>query len=316
MIRIALLVLSLAFAAPSFAGLDDYKDLTLPASPVRAAADKNLTVTFIGVTTLLFDDGETAIMTDGFFTRPSYALVARGTIAPDRARVTAALQRAGVKSLAAVIPVHSHFDHAMDSAVVAQETGAMLVGSGSTANIGRGAGLPESRIQVVANGETVKFGRFNVTFIHSAHLPIGYATGAITSALSPPAWATDYKQGEVYTLLFEHGGRTVLVQGSAGFVPGALKGRKADVAYLGSGGLGAHDLVYSNGYWKEIVLAVGARRVIPIHWENFYRSVDEPLAPAEGFDSSMAFIANRAREAKVDLRMPVAWTAVDPFSGL
>jgi L-ascorbate metabolism protein UlaG (beta-lactamase superfamily) len=126
---LSFLVLSVVLAANSLAaGLDDYKDLTLPASAPRAAGDKKLTVTFLGVATLLFDDGDTQIMTDGFFTRPSSAVVNRGAISSDSERVSNALKRAGVKSLAAVIPVHSHFDHAMDSAMVASLTGAMLVG--------------------------------------------------------------------------------------------------------------------------------------------------------------------------------------------
>ena len=96
-------------------------------------------VTFLGVASLLLDDGETAIMTDGFFSRPSLAKVALGKVAPDHARIDAVLARAGVDRLAAVLPVHSHFDHAMDSAVVADRTGAVLVGGESTANVGRGA---------------------------------------------------------------------------------------------------------------------------------------------------------------------------------
>ncbi len=314
---IAVLVLSFTLGASAAgAGLDDYKALLLPAAPARAASDHSLRVTFIGVATMLFDDGDTAIMTDGFFTRPAASLVTRGTISPDRDRVTGALQHAGVKSLAAVIPVHSHFDHAMDSPMVASLTGAMLVGSESTANIGRGAGLADDRIKVVANGETVKFGRFNVSFIHSAHFPIGYAPGAIAAPLRPPVKASDYRQGEAYTLLIEHGGKTILVQGSAGFVPGELTGRKADVAYLGIGGLNSRDDAYREGYWRELVSVPGVRRVIPIHWDNFYKSADEPLTPAEGFDKSMAYVVARAAQDKVDVRLPVSWVAVDPFSGL
>ncbi|MBJ7324384.1 MAG: MBL fold metallo-hydrolase, partial [Rhodococcus sp.] len=37
---------------------------TASASPASA-----VTVSFLGVTTLLFDDGESAILTDGFFSR-------------------------------------------------------------------------------------------------------------------------------------------------------------------------------------------------------------------------------------------------------
>ena len=73
-----------------------------------------------------------------------------GKVAPDAVRVESMLARAGIDRLEAVAPVHTHYDHAMDSA--------------------------------------------------------------------------------------EHAsGRTALIQGSAGFVPGSLTGRRADVAYLGVG---------------------------------------------------------------------------------
>jgi hypothetical protein len=68
---VAKMILSMLVAGVcAAAGLDDYKEQMLPASPKAEAGKKNLTVMFIGVATLLFDDGETAIMTDGFFSRP------------------------------------------------------------------------------------------------------------------------------------------------------------------------------------------------------------------------------------------------------
>ena len=40
-----------------------------------AAPDSALTVTWAGVTTLLIDDGASALMTDGFFSAPTLASV-------------------------------------------------------------------------------------------------------------------------------------------------------------------------------------------------------------------------------------------------
>ena len=89
----------------------------------EASPDAPLTVTWAGVTTLLIDDGASAVMTDGFFSRPSLATVGLGRIAPSASRIDDSLQRMGVDRLEAVLPVHTHFDHAMDSAAVAQRTG-------------------------------------------------------------------------------------------------------------------------------------------------------------------------------------------------
>ena len=44
---------------------------------VPEAGAAGLAVTFLGVSTLLVDDGTSALLTDGFFTRPSVVRVAR-----------------------------------------------------------------------------------------------------------------------------------------------------------------------------------------------------------------------------------------------
>ena len=94
-----------------------------------------LTVTWAGVTTLLIDDGESAVMTDGFFSRPSLAEVGLRSLSPSAPRIDGSLARIGVQRLEAVMPVHTHFDHAMDTAVVAERTGAKVVG-GTSAETG------------------------------------------------------------------------------------------------------------------------------------------------------------------------------------
>lgn len=299
------------------AGLDDYKAYALPPAPAAERGMKPLRVTFLGVTTLLFDDGETAIMTDGYFTRVDLQTLSTSRIEPNRDRIARSLQRAGVKSLAAVITVHSHFDHALDSPIVAMETGAVLVGSESTANIGRGYGMPEARIRSVPGaGEKLTFGRFLVTFVKSEHLPNGFAPGEISAPLAAPAIATDFKVGDADTLLIEHDGRTLLVQGSAGYVPGALKGRKADVVFLGIGGLHTRDAAYQEDYWNELVRTVGARRVIAVHWDNLFKPLNEPMTPNAGFDKVMSFLLERGKADNVDIRLPVVWVVSDPYFGL
>jgi L-ascorbate metabolism protein UlaG (beta-lactamase superfamily) len=308
------LVLTISHGLALAAGIDDYKDLRLPETQ-RAQAGKNaVSVMFLGVATLLFDDGETAIMTDGYFSRPGQS--ALPSIEPNKARVTQALERAGVKQLAAVITVHSHFDHALDSPLVAQLTGATLVGSESTANIGRGQELPEAAIQVVKGGDSVNFGKFKVSFIKSEHLPANFALGHITAPLKFPAKASDMKVGDAFSILIENEGRSYLIQGSAGFAAGALAGRKADVVFLGVGGLGATAEAHQDAYWKEIVQAVGAKRVVPIHWDNFYIPLDRPLVAPPGIERTMEGVTTRGKRDTIDIRMPWEWKWTDPAAGL
>ncbi len=280
-----------------------------------AAPAVSVKVSFLGVATILLDDGETAIMTDGFFSRPGKLQVLAGKVQPDLDGIGRGLQRAGVKKLAAVIPVHSHYDHVMDAPEVARRTGALLLGSESTANVGRGWGLPASQIAVAKLNEPMRFGRFTVTLLPSRHAPTGFTGGVIDKPLVPPVRAFEYKEGQSYAVLVQHEGRSLLINGSAGFEPGALAKVRADVVMLGIGSLGPREAAYRDAYWREVVASVRAKRVIPIHWDDFFISSEGPMqpmpAPLDRFDVSMAFLRERGTRENVEISLPAQWLAMD-----
>ncbi|OFJ53718.1 MBL fold metallo-hydrolase [Mycolicibacterium grossiae] len=285
----------------------------------EAAADAAVTVTWAGVTTLLIDDGDSAVLTDGFFSLPGLLTVGTRSLAPSLARIDGCLARLGVNRLAGVLPVHTHFDHAMDSAVVAARTGAVLVGGVSAANVGRGGGLPEDRIVVAEPGTAVGLGAFDVTLVVGDHCPPDRFPGTITAPVRPPVRAAAYRCGEAWSTLVRHRetGRGLLIVGSAGFVPGALRGHRADVVYLGVGQLGLQPQRYLVDYWTETVRTVGARRVVLIHWDDFFRPLHQPLRAlpyaADDLDASMRVLSALAREDGVPLHLPTLWQRCDPW---
>ncbi|AGL29053.1 hypothetical protein J113_25050 [Mycobacterium tuberculosis CAS/NITR204] len=169
-----------------------------------ARSDAPLSVTWMGVATLLVDDGSSALMTDGYFSRPGLARVAAGKVSPSAERVDGCLARANVSRLTAVIPVHTHIDHAMDSALVADRTGAQLVGGESAANVGRGYGLPEESLVVAVPGEPIQLGAFDVTLVESHHCPPDRFPGVISAPLTPPVKASAYRCGEAWSTLVHH----------------------------------------------------------------------------------------------------------------
>jgi L-ascorbate metabolism protein UlaG (beta-lactamase superfamily) len=285
------------------------------------AADGGLSVTFLGVASLLVSDGTSAVITDGFFSRPSLPRVLLRRIAPDPGRIHEALGRAGVTAVDAVVPVHTHYDHALDSATVATATGARLLGGASAAQLGVGGGLPEDRIAIVTPGRPVACGRFTLTLVESTHCPPDRYPGVIEHPVAPPARTSAYRCGEACSIFLEHvSGRTALIQGSAGFVPGALTDRAAEVAYLGVGQLGHQDPGYIREYWQETVDAVGARRVVLIHWDDFFRPLTKPLRALPYFiddlDASMRVLVPLAREQDVPVHFPTLWRPEDPWAGL
>jgi L-ascorbate metabolism protein UlaG (beta-lactamase superfamily) len=285
-----------------------------------ADAGTPLTVTWLGVATLLISDGESALMTDGFFSRPSLAAVAVKQVAPSSERIIGCLERARVGTLDAVIPVHTHYDHAMDSAVVAARTEATLVGGESAANVGRGHGLPEDRIVVAEPRAAMTFGAYQVTLIESKHSPPDRFPGVISEPIVPPTKVAAYKCGEAWSVLIHHRptDRRLLIQGSAGFVAGALAGQQAEVVYLGVGQLGVQPEEYIVDYWNEVVRSVGARRVVLIHWDDFFRPLTESLQAlpyaADDLDVTIRMLDRLAAEDDIALHMPTVWEIENPWA--
>jgi len=254
-----------------------------PVSADAPAAD-NVTVTWLGVTTLLFDDGETQILIDGFFSRPSLGDIVLGRpVANDAATINYALNEYGMRRLAAIIPTHSHFDHAMDVGSIANRSSASILGSASTIAIARGAGVPEDQITLVSDGERYAFGRFDITMLPSPHAPIGWRaavpfSGHIEAPLKMPQPVSAFREGGSYTIVVAHPQGTAVVQGSAGFPDNSLEGVPADVVLLGIGGLETLGRDYVAQYWQTLVTATGAHSIYPIHFDDFTRPFGEIVA--------------------------------------
>ena len=276
-------------------------------------------VTFLGVATLLVDDGETQVLTDGYFTRPGLLTTLLRPIAPDPATVASCLDRAGADRVRAVLPVHSHYDHALDSAEVARRTGAVLVGGESTVNLGRGAGLAESAALTATPGVPISLGAWTLTLTESTHCPPDRFPGVIQTPVRPPARVSAWRCGEAWSAHLRHdSGATVLVQGSAGYVTGALDGTAADVVYLGVGQLGIQPDSYLRAYWEHVVRACGARTVVLTHWDDFFVPADRPLRAnayaVDDLDHTVAVLAGLAETDGVRLAMPTIWSRQDPWT--
>ena len=255
--------------------------------PREEAAAGSVTVRFTGSTTLLFDDGETSWMTDGWFSRPTFIEIITQRVEPDLSAISRGLKANEVDKLDAVIPLHSHYNHAMDSPEVARRTGAKLFGSESTANIARGWGLNEGRIEIFTNKKPIVSGNFIITPIESNHFQFvdpeiakkALDLPTIDSPLVPPAPITNYRVGKSYVLHVEHPQGSFAVVGSAGFIEGGLRGFNADVLFLGVGSLGEQSVEYRQKYWEETVGRLEPSTVIPIHYDSL---LGEPRGPVRG----------------------------------
>lgn len=311
---LAVLAAASGCGRPSLRQYDEY--FTATKLPMIAPGEE-VRATFLGVTSIYLTDGETGLLIDGYLTRPNLFSKGLATkVEPSRSTIRSNLNRAGIVTLDAVLVAHTHFDHVLDSPVVAAMTGARLVGSEETLMVARGLEFPEDRFVRVVAGEPMRFGDFAVTMLATRHGPTFFFTKGrgetpgeaehLEEPIVPPVAWTSYPAGECFVFHIAHPLGNVVVQPSAGYVEGQLDGYPADVAFLGIGRLGELDPRYREAYFEEIVGATGAKRVIPIHWDNYNEPLSDQLRPTrnliDDFRKSMRFLIKQTA-ASPDLRL-------------
>ena len=287
------------------------------AQPV--SSDGAVDVVFLGASSLLFDDGTTRLLSDGFFSRPEAARVMFTRIAPRRDRINAVLARLGADTIDVVFVVHSHYDHAFDAPLVADRTGAELVGSASTRNVAIGLGS-HSRFRRVEHADSLRYGDFSLVFLESIHSAPDRAKGAIETPLIPPRHALAWKTGETFSVLIGHPTGRILLHPSAHYIPGAFDQIRTDVVYLGVIGLGEVSPEFIEQYWNQVVGATCARRVVLIHWDDIMRPLSEELVALPygggGATDAMPQLIGLARRDSVDIWLPRSFEATNPLDRL
>jgi L-ascorbate metabolism protein UlaG (beta-lactamase superfamily) len=242
----------------------------------------HIKATWLGTAGLFVTDGETSFYIDPYVSRSSAFKVFSGRkIRPDIKRIDECISLTSGQKAAAVLLGHSHFDHLLDAPEFAVKTGGLLVGSESTANVGRGAGLPEEKIRVIKNGSSLVLGKFNIGFIEGVHGPaflgrIPYP-GIIEKPFAPPAKASDYRLGGFFGMVISHPLGTFIHHGSAGWIPGMYDGVKAETVFLCLAG--RKDTVT---YLDETVRKTGVRSIIPIHHDWFFSPFEKGLHLLKG----------------------------------
>ena len=253
-------------------------DLPWTIASTEAAApgsEKSVTATWLGISTIVFDDGETQIIVDGAITRPTVLdLALARPVRSDVATINYVMDEYRLNRLAAIVAGHAHIDHAIDIGHIANRSRAVVLGSESIVNIARGADVPVDQYQTIASGETRVFGDFSITLIASRHAPMGpdgdgWFAGTIDEPLEQPARAWAWRSGEVSAILLEHPQGSTIIKNSAGLVEGELDGHTADVALLSVAGLSAAGEAHAERYWHEAVRVPQAGRVFAIHYDDF-----------------------------------------------
>ncbi len=208
--------------------------------------------------------------------------------------------------------------------MVAQRDRARLWSAGRRRrNIGHGAELPEDRSSPPPRASRCALGTFDDHPDGGRPLPAGpVSRRRSTHRCCPPvrASALPLRRG-----LVDAGGSSgqrahgCWWSAALAFVPGALAGQRAEVVYLGVGQLGLQPERYLVDYWTETVRTVGARRVVLIHWDDFFRPADRPLRAlpyaGDDLDVSMRVLTATGRPRTASRRTcPPCGSRRDPWS--
>lgn len=243
-------------------------------SQIASQVNESLKVSYYGVSTLAIDDGETTILIDSFFSRPTSFDVLFGELISSEKESLAGLNSIGANNAKAIFFAHSHYDHALDLVATYNITKAHIHGSNSTLNIARGGNVPEDKLHLIDGGKTVQIGDFKVTIIRSKHsVPPNSDTHqeneSIDKPLKQPSTNVQFAMGGNFDFLIEHSRASILVKGSANYVPGAFKGLNVDALFIGTAQLGIQSKEFQQAFIEESINAVSPEIIVPLHWDNF-----------------------------------------------
>lgn len=267
--------------------------------PGPAATGDEFRIRALGTAGFEFDDGKTVVLADPFVTRPGVWRLARGPLDSDDALARAWCPRADF-----ILVSHAHYDHVMDVPAIALRTGAAVVGSRSALNLARSRGVPAERLVLAEPGGMLTLGSFRVQVASSAHARIMGIDNPMAGTISPKAgrlWFWQYRHDASLSYRLESGGASVWLHQASPFTPGESGGRRAGTLIVGLAGL-----AWTRERAEAIMAETGPDRVIPTHFDDFFRPLSKGPALLPGLDYQAA------RKAFAQAAPATPWIALQP----
>jgi len=218
-------------------------------------------------------EGQT-IYLDPYVSRSSLRAFLRGRPAlPDMEMIERWL--APVGEVRGVLVGHTHFDHAVDVPALCVRHRCNAYGSASLVNLMRLHGLAAQAVQVTAH-EPFELGPFQVTFVPSVHskLLLGYrvpSDGELTCEHLEELSSSAYRCGQVWGIHIAVAGISFYHQGSANLLDSEIRHSHVDAFLAGIAGRR-----FTDSYWPRILGALQPRVVVASHFDDFFRTLDQP----------------------------------------
>jgi L-ascorbate metabolism protein UlaG (beta-lactamase superfamily) len=283
------------------------------AATTGRAARRELQLTHLGAAGWQITDGVSVVLLDPFFSRIRFsgrpfgptASVVAGDTRPvfgqdDVPESDTATIDAHVGRVDFILVSHSHFNHCMDVPYIARKTGAIVIGTESTANLARAGGVPEAQLLPVHGGEDFQFGPLSVKAIPSLHSALNgkrYFQSAVVprDVLAPPR-LRDYVEGGTLAYLVRLGGQHLLAFGSMNYIEREVAGLRPTVVFVAA----ARPRLEIHDYTGRLLRALGRPPVvIATHWDvqslPYGAPQDEALRDAAAFVREVKAAAPRSR---------------------
>ena len=192
------------------------------------------------------------------------------------------VQQQQLQRTQAILVTHSHYDHALDIAELGKRLpNTKIIGSSSTLNIARGGHIAEQQLIQVQSFKFISFGQFKVMTIPSQHTPATAVNNdlgeEIKQPLQLPARFSEFKEGHSFDYLIEHSGHRILVKAGTGAIPDQLRNLQVDTLFLGIAQLSRQSKEFQQHYLDQTLRSLKHKVVMPIHWDNFFQPIDQPL---------------------------------------
>lgn len=268
-------------------------------------------VTFLGNTTIAVTDidSKETVMIDGFLSRPNLPKLAFKKLIPDYSLVVETLDKAGIKSIDTVIPLHSHFDHVLDAPYIASKYKSQLIGSRTTEVIAREMAEDTDKV-IFGNYQFInankylnpnkpiktKNGAFEINLEVAQHTDNGNLArlfapnGNLESvpfdfSFKKGARAKKFVEGVSYNVLIKHKEKTYYILGGVpeGFTAESSLLKQADVIFAAIPIFSKYDCFtkkceeFQDHFWN--VVSNKNKTIVPVHWDNFLRPIKYDLKP-------------------------------------
>jgi L-ascorbate metabolism protein UlaG (beta-lactamase superfamily) len=212
--------------------------------------------------------GGRRLLIDPYLTRVPFR-----SLFSSRPRPNGELIRRHLHPADAVLVTHPHFDHLLDVPVVCRSLGAKAYGSANACALLAAAGVPAALREEIRPGARFESGPFAVETHPGEHGRIlGFLphAGRLRRRLRYPFRLDDYRMDGMLSFRVTAAGFSILVWNNPS-----------------EAGAPAADLLLYSPLWGSdacvgILRACGARRVAPIHWDDFFSPLDKPLTPIVG----------------------------------